>query len=58
MRNTPGAIIVTEDGERKLLKGGPASYATGVTPKLTADAKASAERKSTGPSRGMGGMGM
>lgn len=56
MRNTPGAIIVTEDGERQLLKGGPASYATGVTPKLTADAKA--ERKSTGPSRGMGGMGM
>tara|TARA_X000000368_G_scaffold418361_1_gene417749 strand:- start:1140 stop:1307 length:168 start_codon:yes stop_codon:yes gene_type:complete len=54
MRNTPGAIIVTEDGERQLLKGGPASYATGVTPKLTVDAKASAERKSTGPSRGMG----
>jgi hypothetical protein len=55
MRNIPGVVVVTEDGQRQLMKGGPASYATGVTPKLTAEA--TAERKPAAP-RKPGGMGM
>ena len=49
---TPGAVVQFEDGERALLKSGPANYAVGAEPRnelrAKADQKATAVRRPGG----------